>query len=140
MRLKELEDKYGLGQMQDFVSFYNIIMECSISIIQVDQYIKKKKKEFEQIVADERKKIEKKNIKEIEDWENVAPKCPECGSTLMYPTKLSGEEAPNNLNGWSCYWGCSNEDCLWEEYSYENVQALIDGFLKGELDGYNFSG
>ncbi len=85
------------------------------------------------VVEDERRKAEE----QWKEWTKIAPTCPDCGSPLNPPRHISKRKGPENIYGWTCHWFCSNEDCLYEKYTYEDARRefahLMDKLPKNKL-------
>ena len=105
---------FSFQQHQDFVTYFKFLYSLSMTIEDVENYIKEKRELF----VEEGEKRQKR----LELWANVALKCPDCGTVMnLYPVNVGkGDQVGNGLNS---QWKCSNCEC--DRYNEKTVKEVL---------------
>jgi len=59
--------------------------------------------------------------------------CPKC-SSLLVVVSIRIPLGVRNINGWKTFIYCSNDNCLYEKYYYEEINKVIE-HLRGKRNG-----
>ncbi len=117
--------------LRSAVSVYNNLKRHGHRIEDLEDYFKKVRKAEE--LSQEEWKVEAE--KQIREWQAIAPLCPTCGGFLNPPKHICKKKGKENTKGWTCLWYCTNGDCTYEHYTYENageeMKKLMEKGRKG---------
>jgi len=113
------KDLFGIFEPNVLYDFYTFARVLNDNDINIKDFI-----EFVQIVKDIQKEsiIIKENLEKdyfdkiYKDYEKRLPKCPKCNSIMEYKS-INIPQGKQNLKGWKSYFLCTNEKCLYEEFS-----------------------
>lgn len=100
---------FSLGQIQDYITLSELLVEAAITIEDLTAYVDAKKQG-----------IVKKTGRAGENM----PDCPVCGGKLgLLPVKAPQGRA--NINGWQSLWLCLSDGCNYEKYTSDDVKTAM---------------
>ncbi len=131
MRREELEEigmklqVFSFSRLQELVTLSIVLKREGISIKKVKEFIKAslgrqqfQEEEFRALVQ-LREKM----------WLKNARKCPDCGTPMML-APIKQPKGKGNTYGYSCIWFCTEEDCIFEEYTHEDFRKTYEGVME----------
>lgn len=119
-RIEYIRDKtqaYTLAKLQEFNSMILHLAEQRISA-----------KEFHEFIKTEKTNLLEGRTPQQEHWMRIAPACPKCGARFDLVAVII-KKGPANKKGYKSRWICSNNKCVYEEYS---TRPYIDLFKERE--------
>ena len=128
-RAQEIREKlavFGQGKLQDLITLYDFLEESDISLEDVRAYLEYNKEVFRQLGLRQAEIFKKR--KEV--WNKNTRKCPTCKRPLLIGN-IRTPKGRGNVKGYTCHWFCQEEDCLFEEYTYENFQEVYKKIMGG---------
>ena len=124
-KLKKLQ-VFGFDGLQNLVTLLRILEREQISLDEVISYV-----EFTVEINRKRTEDYTKRSKQMQlTWQKNTRKCLECKSPLN-AKPITIPKGKGNINGYSCHWFCSSEECTYEKYTHENYSEIYKKIMGG---------
>lgn len=117
---------FSFSKIQSLLTLVSLLEGQGIELEELKTFVKFKK----QIMQKQREQEGEKITKEKELWVGNAPTCPVCSKPLLLRA-ITIPEGTKNLKGYTSQWICDAEDCIFEEYGFEDVQEVYKQVLEG---------
>ena len=115
--MERVIDVFGLGRVQDFLTFSDYLKRKGISLQAVRNFVTECGPGYTQQRRHE-------SMRQRLEWEQKAPRCPECGAVLLL-REIALPTGRGNENGYRSEWFCTAGECLYEEFSSITVQEQL---------------
>ncbi len=132
--MKTLEQVISVFDPKDIrsaTSIYNCLSRNGFTVLDLSLYLGKEKEKNRLAVVEWEQRV----METEERWKKAAPLCPDCVGSLNPPRHICKKKGPENIKGWTCLWYCTNGDCTYEKYTYENageeMKKLMENGRKG---------
>lgn len=132
-RIREIEKKtevFSFGRLQDLANLYKLLKREDVSLKELENYLKAVVKRQKRTAAT----MEKLFRKRKKEWNRRTRRCPTCMSPLLL-RPITVPKGKGNVEGYTCLWYCSNETCLFEEYTKDNFIELYTKVIRGREVG-----
>lgn len=117
---------FGFDGLQNLITLFDILQRENISIKEIRKFVKSSISVRETSIA--------KRIKEMDRvtklWNKNTRHCPTCMKPLMVRS-VTIPKGKGNLKGYTCHWFCQQEDCNFEEYTYEDFKEVYTRIMGG---------
>ena len=128
--LEKILQVFSYNQLKTFQVLSHVTSEAGFSQDDVLAYIVQV--ETKQIEAIQAQEEGRKNAHAV--WDKIAPRCPLCDSALLLRA-ITIRQGKANINGYKSHFYCSNDDCLYEQYSRVSAEYQYKKLLKKRKEG-----
>lgn len=125
MKIEDGLHAFTFDVLQSSVSVYTHLDRLGFTVSDLISFVREKQKED----ADRINKQEKEKTKSLEEYNRIAPKCPECKLPLVLKG-ISTPEGKGNLRGYKSLLYCNGPTCLYEKYSRKPADYLYRQMVK----------
>lgn len=123
-RLERVVEVFGLGKVQDVLTFLDYLQKEGVSVQDVRDYMA-------ECAMDHARARMTTRAKRLREWEQKAPKCPECGMPLRL-REITLSPGRGNENAYRSEWYCPGAQCIYEAYS---TMPALEQIKKYGLNG-----
>ena len=117
---------FGFGLLQDLISLTGVLEREGISLEEVKEYVEERQRQLKETKL----AMQKANEKVRQQWEKNTRRCPTCVMPLM-ARSITIKKGKANIKGYTCHWFCQEENCNFEEYTYEDFQIIYKKIMGG---------
>ena len=110
---------FSFAKLQEFLTILDYTERKGIAPDQIRAYVRARNR----VVAE----VFKDTAKREREWKQRAPKCPECGASLLL-RRIGFPPGRGNSNGYKSEWYCSHGDCIYEKFSTATVEEELDKY------------
>lgn len=124
--IEQILEVFSFAQIQTTASLINSLKREEIGFKEFGDFIDRKKI-LKNVQSKEAMYLRRQ--KETQ-WNKNTRRCPTC----MMPLLARGIRIPKgkeNIKGYTCHWYCQEENCTFEEYSYEDYQKIYIEIMGG---------
>ena len=128
--LEQIIQTFSYNQLKTFQVLSHVASEAGFSQDDVLAYIVQV--EIKQIEAIQAQEEGRKNA--LATWDKIAPRCPLCDNVLLLRA-ITVHQGKANINGYKSHFYCSNDSCLYEQYSRISAEYQLKKLLKKRKEG-----
>lgn len=110
---------FGFKKLQDALTLIDYMQKAGVTIQELLEYKKN-------AIQYQREQVARKTILNKE-WEQKAPKCPECRMPLLL-RRIGFPPGRGNSNGYKSEWYCNYGDCSYEKFSTATVEEELNKY------------
>ena len=117
---------FGFDGLQNLITLFNLLEREGISIEEVREFVASS----ERVIEIDREKMKKKTLAMRKLWEKNTRRCPTCMKPLVV-RPINIPKGKRNVKGYTCHWYCQEENCDFEEYTFENYKKVYEKIMEG---------
>lgn len=125
---------FRVARLEEAVTIYQHLLKHGYTMDHLSKYLVEFRKEQEKLREEFQKEREKRRKEWVKEWEAIAPKCPNCGLYLNPPKHICKKKGPENVKGYTCLWFCTNGDCTYEKYTYDNANEEMKQLMERRME------
>jgi len=117
---------FDFGRLQELLTLFDVLEREGLELEDVKDFIASSI--AAQVAFQER--LEKVGKKRTEMWNKNTRKCPTCDAPLV-ARSITTKKGKQNVKGYTCHWFCQEENCNFEEYTYEDFKEIYQEIMQG---------
>jgi len=128
-RIKEIREKlavFSFPRLQELLTLSSLLEKESIPLEEVREFISS----YLELQETRRVVFEKINKEKERKWNKNTRRCPLCKMPLSF-RPITVPKGKGNVNGYTCLWYCQEENCNFEEYTYEDFKEVYTKIMGG---------
>lgn len=125
MDIKRVVNVFNRNSLQDSILINEALQQHGYTFDDLDSFFKVLELDRIAKIAE----FEGDREREIKEYDKIAPKCPECGLSLMLK-RINIPQGKGNKNGYKSLLYCNGASCLYEKYSRKPADYLYRQMVK----------